>query len=93
MSTAEPVCSDGSDYGELMACKGRRITGEEISRQGRTMEEFERLPKMHVDKVRVAARLRKKTTLSLRWIVGRLHAGTPGTLAVALCKANNNNVF
>jgi REP element-mobilizing transposase RayT len=36
--TGMPESYSAKDYGELMACKGRRITGEEISRQGRTME-------------------------------------------------------
>ena len=39
-------------------------------------QEFQRRSKGAREKVRLAGRLRRETTMTLKWIAGRLHMGT-----------------
>lgn len=66
---------------------GRAVVAEELQRLGWTPEELARRRKGDPEKVRIAQRLRRETTLSLRWIATALHMGSPFTLRNALMAA------
>ncbi len=63
---------------------GRALLAEELERRGWTLEELARRRKGDPEKVRIAQRLRRETTLSLRWVAEVLHMGSPFTLRNAL---------
>jgi REP element-mobilizing transposase RayT len=61
------------EHGESRA---ERIISEELKQLGWTEEELERARKNAPGKMAIAARLRRETTLTLKWIAARLHLGT-----------------
>ena len=50
--------------------------GEELRRRGWNGGELRRRRNSSKDKVKIAARLRQKTTMTLSWIAGQLAMGT-----------------
>ncbi len=56
--------------------KAERIIGEELRRVDWPEEALRAFPKGHPVKVALARRLRKDTTMSLKWIAARLHMGS-----------------
>lgn len=60
--------------------KAARILGEELSRRGWTEAELRARAKGDVDKVRMAARLREETTVTLQWLAEHLAMGSAGNV-------------
>jgi hypothetical protein len=56
--------------------KAERTVQEELKRLGWPETDLRARPKGHGGKVQVARRLRQETTMSLKWIAGRLHMGS-----------------
>ena len=61
---------------ESAEAKAERIIREELKRLRWTEGELKERAKSHPAKLALAARLRRETTLTLRWISKRLHAGS-----------------
>ncbi len=53
-----------------------RIIAEELRRRRWSVRQLEECAKSDPQKLALAARLRRETTLTLRWIAARLHLGT-----------------
>jgi REP element-mobilizing transposase RayT len=66
---------------------GRMLVAEELARRGWSAEELARRCKTDPEKVLIARRLRRETTLSLRWIAAALHMGSINTLRNCLVAA------
>ena len=67
---------DGPEKMESAEEKAEGIIAQEFKRLRWKQGELERRPKGDSKKVRIAARLRKETTVTLKWIAQRLHMGT-----------------
>jgi len=61
---------------ESAEAKAERIIREELQRLGWAQADLQLRLKTDPKKVEIGARLRKETTLPVRWIAGRLHLGT-----------------
>lgn len=66
----------GHERTESLAAKAERIVSEEMRRLHWKEPDLAKTPKGDIAKVRIARRLRKETTISLRWIAERLKMGT-----------------
>ena len=66
----------GAELRESAEAKAERIMVEELRRLGWTEDELKRQRKGHRWKVQMARRLRAETTMSLKWIAGRLAMGS-----------------
>ena len=66
----------GSERRESAEEKAERIVREELGKAGWGTEELTRRAKGDAVKVAVAARLRRETTMTLKWISERLQMGT-----------------
>lgn len=84
LATGEGLIRHGAVPPEVAVRAGDRIVAEELARLGWTEAELAKHPKAAPEKIEIAARLRRETVLSLRWIAGRLQAGSPYTLRNAL---------
>lgn len=69
---------------ESMEAKGEQIIAEELKRLGWAEEDLKSRHKSDPDKVALAARLRRETTLTLKAIAARLHMGTWKSAATRL---------
>ncbi len=69
---------------ETAQAKAQRIIAEELARLGWQEAEMAARRKQDPDKVQLAQRLRKETTLSVRQIAERLHLGTPKSASFRL---------
>jgi ATPase subunit of ABC transporter with duplicated ATPase domains len=66
----------GADRQETGEQKAERIVCEELKRHGWKEEDLPELSKGDKGKVALARRLRQETTMSLKWIAGRLRMGS-----------------
>jgi len=66
----------GEERRETDEQKAERIVAEELKRRGWTGSELTLQPKGHKVKVTIAKRLRKETTMTLKWIAQRLQMGS-----------------
>ena len=66
----------GAERQEAEEAKAQRWVREELGRLGWDEDELQRTPKGTKAKVRMAASLRRETTMSLKWIAERLHMGS-----------------
>ncbi len=64
--------------------KAERILREELERLGWRVEDLLGRRKGGGRKVKIAARLRRETTMTLAWIAERLHMGAPGHVSCLL---------
>jgi len=64
--------------------KSRSLIGAYLSKLRMGENEFRGLKKGHPLKVKLAARLRRETTMTMAWIARELNAGSPQTLWRAL---------
>jgi REP element-mobilizing transposase RayT len=71
----------GTELQESAEERAETIIAEELRRKRWTEKELEQRRKGDPFKVRLAARLRSETTVTLKWIAQRLHAGSRGYLA------------
>ncbi len=69
---------------EVAQAKAERIIAEELCRLGWQQSEMASRRKRDPNKLQIAVRLRKETTLSVKEIAARLHLGTPGSASVCL---------
>jgi REP-associated tyrosine transposase len=74
----------GPDIQEAAVAKAERILSEELNRLRWLPEHLRARRKGDPQKVRIALRLRKETTMTLAWIAARLCMGTPSHLACLL---------
>ena len=74
----------GEELRESAEAKAERIVAEEIKRLGWNGEELKRRRKGDHGKARLARRLRRETTVSLRWIAERLRMGSVSMVAHCL---------
>jgi hypothetical protein len=66
---------------EAVEAKAQRLVAEALRVSGITQEQLAAWRKGHPFKVRLAAKLRAKTTVTVGWIAQRLGMGTRGHLA------------
>lgn len=71
---------------------GRMLVAEELARRGWTAEDLVRRRKTDPEKVAIARRLRRETTLSLRWIAAALHMGSSNTLRNCLVAVGRGTI-
>jgi len=75
---------------ESSLAKAERIVEEELQRSGWTTLHLAALRKGHPCKLAIAERLRRETTVTLKWIAARLQMGAPSHLACLLHRANQD---
>lgn len=88
MASGAGMVRHGAMPVEAAEHSGERIVIEELTRLGWSAAELVSQPKTAAAKVEIARRLRRETTLPLRWIAGRLGMGSVNTLRNALLAAN-----
>ena len=66
----------GAERQESGEEKAERIVAKELRRRHWNAKDLERRRKGDAEKVRVAARLRRETIMTLKWIARRLHMGS-----------------
>lgn len=71
----------GEEIQETAVEKAERLVAAELKKQGWSEEELKERKKGDAAKVKMAARLRQETTMTLSWIAERLHMGTKTHLA------------
>jgi hypothetical protein len=78
----EDIFRDDHDHQKFLATLGEACAktewqvGREMERFGWDEDQLRARPKGHRSKVMLARRLRQETTMSLKWIAGRLQMGT-----------------
>jgi hypothetical protein len=74
-------------------CRGerRRLIAKGLGKAKLKREELASLPKGDIRKARIAAQVRAATTVPLQWLADELCMGTPGNIAHACERANENN--
>jgi REP element-mobilizing transposase RayT len=68
----------GEERTETAECRAERIIQEEMKHRGWEEADLASRPKGDLQKVKIAARLRTETTVTVAWIAGRLRMGTTG---------------
>ena len=63
---------------------------QELVQLGRSVQDLAGRPKGDARKVRIAERLRRETTMTLRWIAERLYMGAPGHVSCLLYRKEIN---
>jgi REP element-mobilizing transposase RayT len=86
----------GREIQESAAAKAERLVAEELRDLGWGVGDLEGRRKGDPQKVRIAARLRRETTMTLAWVAEQLHMGAPSHVACLLQRhkkrdANNEN--
>ncbi len=79
----------GEERRESDEQKAERLVVEEMRKLGWTEQDLEKRRKTEVVKIRLAARLRLETVMTLDWIARRLRMGSPHTVANCL-KVDNS---
>jgi REP-associated tyrosine transposase len=74
----------GAERHETAEAEAGRMVAEELRRRGWDGAELERRRKGDRQKVKIAKRLRRETTMTLNWIAQRLKMGTSGYVANCL---------
>jgi hypothetical protein len=74
----------GEEVRQSAQAKAERIIQEELGALDWTGVDLAGRPKGHAQKVRIAARLRRETTMTLTWIAQRLCMGAPGHVSCLL---------
>jgi len=77
---------------ERMEEKAHRLIRAFLEKRKLEMEEFRNLRKGHPLKVRLAAKLRMNTTVTIAWIAKELNAGVPQTLWRALWVSSRKHI-
>jgi REP element-mobilizing transposase RayT len=79
----------GQEIREAGLAKAERISQEELHRLKWSAIDLRGRRKSDPDKIRIAARLRRETTMTLEWIANRLCMGAPTHLASLLQRQNS----
>jgi hypothetical protein len=74
----------GEDIRQSAEEKAERIVEEELGRLGWSGQDLAGRPKGDARKVKIAARLRRETTVTLAWIARRVQMGAPGHVSCLL---------
>ena len=77
----------GPELGESGEAKAERLIAQALLTEGVTEQQIANWRKGHPFKVRLAARLRAETTVTVNWIAYRLAMGTRGHLAHLLYRS------
>ena len=72
------------DLSALPRKKAERILAGELQRRGWRVQRLEHLRKADPEKLKIAARLRAETTVTLKWITEHLSMGVPGYVSDCL---------
>jgi len=80
----------GEERTETKEAKAERIITEELKRRKWTAAELQTRPKGDARKVRLAARLRTETTMTVGWMAARLSMGSRGYLNHLLYRHRNS---
>jgi hypothetical protein len=80
----------GPELAEAAHAKAERIIQQTLCAESISEERLAKLRKGHAFKVRLAAKLRAETTVTLKWIAERLNMGTRGHLAHLLFTNKGN---
>lgn len=85
----------GEDIRQSAEAKAERIIREELEALGWNGDDLRRHRKSHASKVRIAARLRRETTMTLDWIADQLCMGSAGHVSHLFYrkKANPEKVY
>jgi hypothetical protein len=77
----------GPERQETAAARAERIVAEELKQRGWASDQLAERRKGDREKVTIARRLRKETTMTLDWIAQRLNMGAAGYAAQCLHQA------
>ena len=77
----------GGERLESEMMRASRLLAQEMKRRGLSEADLANRRKGDGEKVRMAAQLRRETTMTLDWIARELHMGAPGYVAQCLRKA------
>jgi REP element-mobilizing transposase RayT len=80
----------GEEVRQSALAKTRRMAQEELDALGWAAQELQGRRKSDPQKVRIASRLRRETTMTLEWIAGRLCMGAATHVAFLLQRHNQN---
>jgi len=80
----------GEDIRQSAEAKAHRIIREELEALRWNGDDLRRHRKSHTSKVRIAARLRQETTMTLDWIADQLGMGSAGHVSHLLYKNKSN---
>jgi REP-associated tyrosine transposase len=80
----------GEGIRQSAQAKALRIIREELEALGWHADELIRYRKSHPSKVRIAARLRRETTMTLSWIAEHLSMGSPGHVSHLFYRNKSN---
>lgn len=78
----------GPEVRESAEAKAEGLVREELERLGWSADDLAARRKGDPQKLQIAQRLRRETTMTLAWIAGRLHMGVPSHLACLLHRRN-----
>jgi hypothetical protein len=81
----------GPEINQAADAKAEAILQEELKRLAWGALELEGHSKGHPHKIRIAARLRRETTMTMEWIANRLKMGAPTHVAHLLYRHERNN--
>jgi putative transposase len=81
----------GTDRWEAAEAKARRVVAEELKRLGWNEKQLRERRKGDNGKVQIASRLRKETTMSLKWIAQELQMGSWTYVANLVSQARSLN--
>ena len=74
----------GAEWQESQVERAERLLKVELSRQRWTEDDLRKRLKTDARKLEIARKLRRESTMTLRWIAQRLHMGSVNTLRNAL---------
>ena len=80
----------GEEINQSALAKAERIVREELNQLGWDANDLQARRKGDGRKLRIAARLRRETTMTLAWIAQRLNMGTPGHVSCLLFRCDTN---
>jgi len=74
----------GAERSESAEARARRILNKELKRRGWVAAKLQNLAKRDAEKIKIAGRLRRETTMTWSWIAAHLHMGAVGYAAQCL---------
>ena len=82
----------GSERHESAEVKATRLVAEELKRRGWDSGELERRRNGDEEKIELAQRLRRETTMTWDWIAAQLRMGAPACAAQCARRARGKNM-
>ena len=84
MTTVQGSKFAGPEWKQTGQKKAELILAEEMQGRGWNAQNLQQLRKADPEKLKIAARLRAETTVTLKWIAHHLNMGAPGYLSDCL---------